>query len=350
MTQETIGKNIRKARRDLELTQDELAERLAVTESAVSQWELGKTVPDLMLIPTLCAVLGVTSDWLLGVNEEKRREEIEAIENRAEALSVVGHKKEAAEILREGLKKYPESERLLWLLMYDSDDQEEVIRIGERLLETSRDENFRQSAIQNLVYAYTDRGDVKRAEEIAMMLPAYPLDRITLFLYIWEEGGEDYRDAAAKRRDRLLDELCFTLYQGVDRETAAERVIRLFGLMYEDGNFGFSHTRLKDAWVILAFTAARKGDAEKALHALGEAADHALAFLDYLADPDFRYTSVFFRDQRKGSFETNSPQNEAWEVLERMKDPIFDFVRDTPEFKAITDRLSAKAGEWNVKE
>ena len=350
MTQETIGKNIRKARRDLNMTQDTLAERLAVTESAVSQWESCKTVPDVMMIPALCAVLGVTSDWLLGVNEEKRREEIKAIEDRSEALSVVGHKKESAEILREGLKQYPESERLLWLLMYDSDDQGEVIRIGERLLETSRNENFRQSAIQNLVYAYTDRGDIKRAEEVAMMLPAYPLDRNDLFLYIRkEEGGEEYHYTATWRRYRALNDLCLALYHGVDRETAAEREIRLFELMYEDGNFGFIHTRLEDAWVILAFAAARKGDAEKTLHALGEAADHALAFLDYLADPDFRYTSVFFRDQRKGSFETNSRQNEAWEVLERMKDPIFDFVRDTLEFKTITDRLSAKAGEWKVE-
>lgn len=350
MNQETIGKNIRKARRERDMTQDALAERLAVTESAVSQWESGKTVPDLLTIPALCAVLGVTSDWLLGVNEEKRREEIEAIENRAEALSVVGHKKESAEILREGLKKYPESERLLWLLMYDSDDQEEVIRIGERLLETSRDENFRQSAIQNLVYAYTDRGDVKRAEEVAMMLPAYPLDRSNLFLYIRrKEGGEEYCAGAAWRRHSLLDDLCLMLYQGVDQETAAERLIRLFGLMYEDGDFGFSNTRLKDAWIILAFGAARKKDADRTLHALGEAADHALAFLDYLAAPDFRHTSVFFRDQHKGSFEAYSPHNEAWEVFERMKDPVFDFVRDTPEFAAIRARLESAAGEWKLE-
>ncbi|MBQ4194196.1 MAG: helix-turn-helix transcriptional regulator, partial [Clostridia bacterium] len=138
MNQETIGKNIRKARRDLDMTQDALAERLAVTESAVSQWESGKTVPDLMTVPALCTVLGVTSDWLLGVDAEKRREEIAAIEERAAALSRVGHREEGAAILREGLKKYPESERLLWLLMYDSDDQEEVIRIGEIIEERER--------------------------------------------------------------------------------------------------------------------------------------------------------------------------------------------------------------------
>ena len=351
MTQETIGKNIRKARRDLELTQDELAERLAVTESAVSQWESGKTVPDLMTVPALCAVLGVTSDWLLGVDAEKRREEITAIEERAHALSRVGHQKEAAAILREGLKIYPESERLLWLLMYDSDDQEEVIRIGERLLETSRNENFRQSAIQNLVYAYTDRGETKRAEEIALMLPSYTMNRKRLLLYLYaKKGGEEYRSTAARYREELLENLYFALYEGVDKETAAARGIRLYELMYEDGDGGFSHTRMEEAWIILAFDAARSGDGEKTLHALKEAADHALAFLDYLADPDFRHTSVFFRDDRKGTFSSTSPQNSASEVLEAMRNPAFDFVRDTPEFAAIRERLEPAAGEWKLGE
>ena len=45
----------------------------------------------------------------------------------------------------------------------------------------------------------------------------------------------------------------------------------------------------------------------------------------------------------------NQPHNDAWTLLERMNDPAFDFVRDTPEFKAIMDRLSAEAGEWKVK-
>jgi transcriptional regulator with XRE-family HTH domain len=110
MNQETIGKNIRRARRDRDMTQDALAERLAVTESAVSQWEVGKTFPDLMLIPALCTVLGVTSDWLLGVGEEKRREEIAEITRRAGALSSRGHDDEAARLLEDALRQYPNDE------------------------------------------------------------------------------------------------------------------------------------------------------------------------------------------------------------------------------------------------
>ena len=350
MTQETIGKNIRKARRDLDMTQDTLAERLAVTESAVSQWESCKTVPDVMLIPALCAVLGVTADWLLGADEEKRKREIDEITSRADALGCRGHKKEAAEILREGLKEYPESDWMRWGLMFNSGDRDEIIRIGESLLETSCDEGIRKGAIQQLVFAYTEQGNTERAKELAMKLPNVWENGTTLLLHaLWKEGGEEYRSEAARYRFNLVDLLFFALSEGTDKKEAAERGIRLFELMYEDGDYGFAHTRMEDSWAILAFDAAGKQDREKTLHALGEAADHALAFLDYLADPDFRHTSVFFRDERRGSFGMNQPHNDAWTLLERMNDPAFDFVRDTPEFKAIMDRLSAEAGEWKVK-
>jgi hypothetical protein len=32
-----------------------------------------------------------------------------------------------------------------------------------------------------------------------------------------------------------------------------------------------------------------------------------------------------------------------------MKDPVFDFVRDTPEFAAIRARLESAAGEWKLE-
>ncbi len=82
MNPETIGKNIRDARRRKDMTQAILAEHLNVTESAISQWESGRTSPDLSLVPELCGVLGISADWLLCVNTEKRAKEIEAIMKR----------------------------------------------------------------------------------------------------------------------------------------------------------------------------------------------------------------------------------------------------------------------------
>ena len=54
MDQEKIGKFIQKLRKEKELTQQELANKLNVTDRAVSKWETGRGLPDLSIIKTLC--------------------------------------------------------------------------------------------------------------------------------------------------------------------------------------------------------------------------------------------------------------------------------------------------------
>ena len=52
--------DIRSLRRNASLTQKELASRLEVNQSAISQWETGRTLPDLEKLPKLAQALGVT--------------------------------------------------------------------------------------------------------------------------------------------------------------------------------------------------------------------------------------------------------------------------------------------------
>ena len=59
MDQSKIGQFIAERRRLLGLTQLQLAERLHVTDRAVSKWERGKAMPDSSLILTLCGVLKI---------------------------------------------------------------------------------------------------------------------------------------------------------------------------------------------------------------------------------------------------------------------------------------------------
>ncbi|MBQ8398103.1 MAG: helix-turn-helix transcriptional regulator [Clostridia bacterium] len=66
-----IGDNIRKYRRVLDLTQEELAERLGVSFQTVSRWENGGTYPDIELLPVLARTFSVTLDALLGMAEEE---------------------------------------------------------------------------------------------------------------------------------------------------------------------------------------------------------------------------------------------------------------------------------------
>lgn len=72
-----IGKNIKAARIRKKLTQDELAEKLYVTRQTVSNYETGKSRPDIEILVSLADILGVEINELLYGGErspEKKRE------------------------------------------------------------------------------------------------------------------------------------------------------------------------------------------------------------------------------------------------------------------------------------
>lgn len=62
------GSLIRNLRRNAGMTQSELANRLGVSDRAVSKWECGKGMPDISVISAIAAVFGVGSQQLLDGN------------------------------------------------------------------------------------------------------------------------------------------------------------------------------------------------------------------------------------------------------------------------------------------
>lgn len=70
-TQVEIGKRIAECRREKKLTQDELANRVGVTAQALSQYERGLRYPDVGILKSLCDVLNVSADYLLGLEDNK---------------------------------------------------------------------------------------------------------------------------------------------------------------------------------------------------------------------------------------------------------------------------------------
>lgn len=73
MEKEKIGKYIRKKRIEKGMTQQQLAEKIQVTEKAVSRWETGRGVPDISLLEPLAEELHVSVTELL--NGEERVQE-----------------------------------------------------------------------------------------------------------------------------------------------------------------------------------------------------------------------------------------------------------------------------------
>ena len=72
-----FGEYICRRRKELGLTQREFADKLYVTESAVSKWERGLSYPDVTLLRDICAVLDVSEHELLtaSVDTERRTAE-----------------------------------------------------------------------------------------------------------------------------------------------------------------------------------------------------------------------------------------------------------------------------------
>ena len=65
MDQKKIGRFIAERRKNVDMTQVQLAEKLNITDRAVSKWENGLAMPDTSIMLDLCAILKISADELL---------------------------------------------------------------------------------------------------------------------------------------------------------------------------------------------------------------------------------------------------------------------------------------------
>ena len=74
MEQEKIGKFIQEKRKEKNLKQSDLAEKLGVSNRAVSKWENGLNMPDLSLFKPLCEILDISINELMSGEEIKEKD------------------------------------------------------------------------------------------------------------------------------------------------------------------------------------------------------------------------------------------------------------------------------------
>ncbi len=81
MSNKNLGEMISFLRKEKGMTQNELAEKMNVTDKAVSKWERNLSCPDVNSIPTLAEVLGITVEELLNAQTKKENNKIDEIVN-----------------------------------------------------------------------------------------------------------------------------------------------------------------------------------------------------------------------------------------------------------------------------
>ena len=100
MDQLKIGKFISKCRKEKNITQAQLAEKLNITDRAVSKWENGKAMPDSSIMLELCEMLDITVNDLLS----------------GEKVSSEDYAKKMQDRLLEALQGKEKAETALWRL------------------------------------------------------------------------------------------------------------------------------------------------------------------------------------------------------------------------------------------
>ena len=102
MNQIKIGDFISSQRRKNTLTQAALADKLGITDRAVSKWERGKGLPDASLMLDLCEILGITVNELL--NGEK--------------IGMENNNKKNEQLLLEMAKELEKKNKTIWSSMW----------------------------------------------------------------------------------------------------------------------------------------------------------------------------------------------------------------------------------------
>ena len=92
MNQILIGSYIAQKRRALNLTQEQLAERLGVSNKTISKWENGKCMPDYSVIQKLCEALHVTLAELMDGKDSA--EESDRTYDNEQILDLIRHMQE----------------------------------------------------------------------------------------------------------------------------------------------------------------------------------------------------------------------------------------------------------------
>ena len=210
-----INQIIREKRRELSLTQEQIADYLGVSTPAVNKWEKGSTYPDITLLPPLARLLKIDLNTLLSFNEDLTDIEIENFVHELDKAAGEQHYKAAFQMAIDKIHEYPTCEKLIYsvilylegaLFLYSVPEREqyrETFEIYYKRLATSEIPEIRDTAISMLISYARNRGDFSKAEELINSLPVSTIDKEEQLAILYQQQ-ERYQDAEKIWKRRVL--------------------------------------------------------------------------------------------------------------------------------------------------
>ena len=211
----SIGKNIRKLRKERNLTQEELAELLGITSQAVSKWENETGMPDISQLVPLASVFGVSADMLLGIEGRTEEAEVQAIidelhgKNKRLEIDDYENYKQGME----ALAQYPNNFQLLyycfvkgsfllvssWRTKLSEEEQEKIyrecIRQSEVIFAHCRNIGTVINTKRELIGLLTVKGEREKALQLLRELPNSVTDVSDMMMARYSIGTKNWSEA-----------------------------------------------------------------------------------------------------------------------------------------------------------
>ena len=364
----SIGEAIRDLRRSRDITQEALAAMLGVTSQSVSQWENGRTMPDISLLAPLAHIFDVSADVILGIDIDTKSAQIDALYDEAYTVAASGDHVRAIALTEAALGRFPSSCRLMdfyanevWLYNHMCDaavqdaQRERALSYLERVIGECTEHEIRNNSLMMACLWYHDLGRDTDAERIARTQQGIHftygelMGKIThgtrQFAYLRDEMLGQFTCAMGYLMDALLqctDDDGNPVYSDADKLALNEMRIAMFERYFPDGDYLFHAQFAAEAHRQSAVLCVRLGDCDRALVHLAKAASFARQFDETGADAE--HTSPAARGMETGGVWHHDGHNYTYLLLKRIREEAaFASIAASAEFQAVLTALEQTA-------
>lgn len=214
----TIGKVIRKYRKELGLTQEEMATSLGVTTPAVNKWENENTLPDINLLAPIARLLGISTDELLSFKDNLTDEEVDVYIRELSKKLAKEPYEDLFDSARKKIEEYPNCEKLKWKTaiildaarlkpgFHNLKKYDKYISAWLLSLVESEDETIKKAAARSLFLLYYREEDFAKAEQLLINFDERGYERRFFQAVIYEKKGGT-EEAFKKFEDLMLEEV-----------------------------------------------------------------------------------------------------------------------------------------------
>ncbi len=239
-----IGENLKRLRREKDLTQEELSAHLGISFQAISKWERGESYPDITILPALSNYFKVSIDELVGMEEIKRTEEYEKINKKWLENRKNNKHKENVKLMKDALKFFPNDALLLVQLSsslerLDGTEAEktqylkESLSVQEQILR-GEDSEVRNATLYNICFGYWKIGEHEKAIKQAEKLSNFYKSRENALVYFLT--GEEKRNIAKSSLEPLawsITHQLTALYETENDESYLEKAEKIREMLLE---------------------------------------------------------------------------------------------------------------------